>query len=75
MFRRTIPNDYGMLFAFETSRSVTVHTFFMRFPIDITFYSENDKVIKVVKNMKPWQWVKVDGVKKFMETKAQGERY
>jgi hypothetical protein len=31
-----------------------IHTWFMRFPIDATFLDQDDKVVKVVRNIKPW---------------------
>jgi len=37
----------------------SMHTFFMRYELDIVFLSRNNKVIKVIRNMKPWRmtWV------------------
>ena len=32
-----------------------VHTFFMRFPIDVVFVRRNGTVEKVVQNVKPWR--------------------
>ena len=35
-----------------------IHTFFMRFPIDATFLDREGRVIKVVRNIRPWRpWV------------------
>ena len=35
-----------------------IHTFFMRFPIDATFFDGSGKVVKVVKGIRPWRpWV------------------
>lgn len=31
-----------------------IHTWFMRFPIDATFLDQDGKVVKVVRNIKPW---------------------
>ena len=31
-----------------------IHTFFMSFPIDATFLDRNDRVVKVVRNIRPW---------------------
>ncbi len=33
----------------------SIHTFFMRFSIDVVFISKNDVVIKVKRDMKPWK--------------------
>ncbi|MBT3392940.1 MAG: DUF192 domain-containing protein [Elusimicrobiaceae bacterium] len=32
-----------------------VHTFFMKFAIDVVFIDEKGKVLKIVYNMKPWR--------------------
>ncbi len=37
------------------SPCVGVHTFFMRFPIDVVFLSSSGKVLAVVDDMKPWR--------------------
>ncbi len=33
----------------------SIHTFFMRFPIDILFINENNIIIKAYRNMKPFK--------------------
>ena len=37
----------------------SIHTFFMRFPIDVIFLSQDNKVIKIHRNMVPWRmsWI------------------
>jgi hypothetical protein len=38
----------------------TIHTFFMKFAIDVVFLDGSNKVVKVIENMKPWRlsaWV------------------
>lgn len=38
----------------------TIHTFFMRFPIDVLFLDEALKVVRVMEGLKPWRlspWV------------------
>ncbi len=40
------------------TRCNCIHTFFMRFPIDATFLDGEGRVIKVVRNIRPWRaWV------------------
>ena len=35
-----------------------IHTFFMRFPIDATFLDRDGRVVRVVRNIRPWRlWV------------------
>ncbi|MCK4526145.1 DUF192 domain-containing protein [candidate division WOR-3 bacterium] len=70
MFRDCIPHDFGLWFEFKKPKKVVVHTFFMKFNIDVVFFGENQKVIKVVRNMQPWKFVKVEGVKEFLEVKG-----
>jgi len=33
-----------------------IHTFFVRFPLDLVFLDENNLVIKIVENLKPWRF-------------------
>jgi uncharacterized protein len=33
----------------------SVHTFFMRFPIDVIFLDRSNRVVKIVPAMKPWR--------------------
>lgn len=37
----------------------SIHTFFMRFPIDVVFLSNDNTVIKVIRSMQPWRmsWI------------------
>jgi len=32
----------------------SIHTCFMKYPIDVIFIDKNQTVIKVIKNMRPW---------------------
>lgn len=32
----------------------SIHTFFMRFPIDVLFVSKDNKVVKTISNLKPF---------------------
>lgn len=66
MFRK--PGEYCMEFDFpRVQRLLIVHTFFMRFPIDIIFYDAKDEVVKWKLNMKPWRVVVCRNVKRFVE--------
>ncbi len=33
----------------------SIHTFFMRYPIDVLFLDGNDKIVKIIRKMKPWR--------------------
>lgn len=49
-----------------------IHTFFMRFPIDATFLDKDDRVVKVVRNIRPWRLFVWGGwrARKVLETRA-----
>jgi uncharacterized membrane protein (UPF0127 family) len=51
MGRRALPNDAGLLLKPTSS----IHTAFMRFPIDIVFLDRSLQVVKVVPEMKPFR--------------------
>ena len=70
MFRKDIPHDYGVFFEFKKPKNIVVHTFFMRFNLDIIFFGENQKVIKIVKNMSPWKVVRAKSIRGFLEVKG-----
>lgn len=51
MFRRDLPWEEGLLF--PDCRSV--HTCFMRFPIDLVYLADDNEVVKIVEAKKPWR--------------------
>lgn len=52
MFRSTPPqNAEGLML--EPCNSI--HTFFMRYPIDVVFLNSQNKVIKIIRHLKPWR--------------------
>ena len=67
--RRSLPPGEGLLIL----RCNAIHTFFMRFPIDATFLDKNDRVVKVVRNIRPWRLFVWGGwrAKKVLETKSR----
>lgn len=48
--RRGLQPGTGMLIL----KCNAIHTFFMLFPIDAVFLDRNDKVVKTVRNIRPW---------------------
>ena len=36
-------------------RCNAIHTFFMKYPIDATFLDRNDRVVRVVRGIRPWR--------------------
>ena len=65
-----LPPGEGLLIL----RCGCIHTFFMRFAIDATFLDAEDRVVKVVKNIRPWCPFVWGGwrAKKVLETAAKG---
>ncbi len=53
MFKKSIDPDYGLIF-YEVN---SIHTFFMRFPIDIVFLDKNNQIIRICQALRPWRMV------------------
>lgn len=51
MFRRRLPPGEGLLI----TRCRSIHTFFMRFPIDAIFLDADGNPVKTVRNISPWR--------------------
>jgi uncharacterized membrane protein (UPF0127 family) len=49
---KSLPPGEGLLIL----RCNSIHTFFMSFPIDAVFFDGNDRVVKVVRNIRPWRF-------------------
>ena len=49
--RRELAAGEGLLIRPTNS----IHTFFMRFPIDVVFLDRNGVVVKLVANVRPWR--------------------
>ena len=60
--------DEGMLI----EKCNAIHTFFMSFPIDAVFLDDSDRVVKVVRGIKPWRPLVWGGwrAKKVLELKS-----
>lgn len=51
MFRQTTPPSYGLLI--QPCRSI--HTMWMRMPIDVHFLSQDNTVLGLRQNLRPWK--------------------
>ena len=51
MFKDKMENFDGLLI--KPCRSI--HTFFMKYPIDVIFLSSDNRVVKIIQNMRPWR--------------------
>ena len=51
----SLPSDEGLWFP----RGTSIHTFFMRFPIDVAFLDRNGRVIALYPSLVPWRhtWI------------------
>jgi uncharacterized protein len=57
MFKDRPPGAEGLLL--DPCRAI--HTFFMRYPIDVVFINDRNRVIKILRNVLPWRmtWIYV----------------
>lgn len=53
MFRQDLPPGKGLIMIPCSS----IHTFFMRFPIDLVMIAKTGEVLKVAQNVKPWKMI------------------
>ncbi len=51
MFRKKPLDSDGLIL--EPCNSI--HTFFMRYPLDIVFLSKTNEVVKIIRYLKPWR--------------------
>jgi len=67
MLRKSIPDDFALIFVLKKPGTVGVHMLFMLFPIDVIFLDEKKK-IKGKATLKPWKGHKqMKGVKYIIE--------
>jgi uncharacterized protein len=51
-------------------RASSIHTFFMRFPIDAVFLGRAGEVLKVAENLAPWRAARCSGARSVLELPA-----
>lgn len=51
MGRRALPRECGLLI----TPCASIHTGFMRFPIDVLFLDRSLTVVKIVRELRPWR--------------------
>jgi uncharacterized membrane protein (UPF0127 family) len=64
--RRGLAQGEGLLL--EPAGSI--HTFFMRFPIDVVFLDREQRVVRVVPNLRPWRTAGVRKARAVLELAA-----
>ncbi len=69
---KRLPPGEGMLIL----RCNAIHTFFMSFPIDATFFDREGRIVKVVRNIRPWRLFVWGGFRavKVLEVASDGGR-
>ena len=55
MFKKDFSGALVIDLGLETKRGAAIHTFFMRFAIDIFFVDYKHKIIDIAINIKPWK--------------------
>lgn len=51
MFRKKLVGSDGLLL----DPCNSIHTFFMRYSLDIVYLSKTNQVVKIIRNLKPWR--------------------
>jgi len=64
--RDQLPATEGVLLG----RTGSVHTLFMRFPIDVVFLDAEDAVVKIVPELRPWRFAFARRAKRTLELAA-----
>jgi uncharacterized protein len=64
--RRGLDSGEGLLLR----PAASVHTFFMRFPIDVVFLGRDGEVLKVAAHVAPWRTAAARGAKAVVELAA-----
>jgi len=52
MFRRSIPDDYALVFRFDSAATRDLHMVFVPFPIDAVWVVDGE--VTAVKRLRPW---------------------
>ena len=61
-----LPAGQGMLFP----RTSSVHTHFMRFPIDVVFLDDELRIVAVRPALRPWRMAAAKGARSVLELRA-----
>jgi uncharacterized membrane protein (UPF0127 family) len=67
--REGLPEGEGLLLADPTG---TIHTFFMRFPIDAVFLTADLRVLRIAAAVPPWRLARARGARRILELAAGG---
>jgi uncharacterized membrane protein (UPF0127 family) len=64
--RRDLPSGEGLLLR----PAASIHTFFMRFPIDAVFLGRDGEVLRVEPEVRPWRTAARRGARAVLEVRA-----
>ena len=64
--RRDLPSGEGLLL----KPAASIHTFFMRFPIDAVFLDRDGEVLRVASEVRPWRTAARRGARAVVELRA-----
>ncbi len=60
-----VSKSKSMLFNFNIENNRSFHTMFMRFNLDFLFLDSKKRVVKIVKDAKPWR-LNISGIAKYV---------
>ena len=66
MLTAAVPPGTGLLFP----RTSSVHTHFMRFPIDVVFLDDEQRVVRIAAGLQPWRFAAAKGAASVLELRA-----
>ena len=64
--RRDLPDGEGLCF----QRCRSVHTAFMRFPIDVLFLDRQGRIVARVMGLRPWRWAAARAARTVIEVRS-----
>jgi len=73
MFRRSIPDGYGLVFPFDGVGRRFIHMLFVRFPLDVVWLLDDE--VQEVSTMRPWRsigYAKADTILELPAGSADG---
>ncbi|HDI13002.1 MAG TPA: DUF192 domain-containing protein [Hadesarchaea archaeon] len=66
MFRRSFPRGNAILFKFGRSGRHSVHTFCVRFPIDLVYLDHKFSVVEVRAGLRPWRFYRPKSASRYL---------
>ncbi|MBX0321995.1 DUF192 domain-containing protein [Halomicroarcula sp. F13] len=73
MFRRSIPDDYALVFPFDDVGTRSIHMLFVPFPLDVLWLADDE--VQAVETVSPWYgvgWARADTVLELPAGAADG---